>query len=56
MVRGTRILMNDEAEQFINMQNTIRSFLKQNEYKEIIIPSICNLDIFEEKIKNSNVV
>lgn len=49
MVRGTRILKDEEAEQYINVIDVLRSISKSSGYKEVVLPLLWETELFVEK-------
>lgn len=56
MLRGTRILMGEEASRFNAIIDTLRRVVVQNGYQEVIIPSIWEQSTFLEKAAGSPVL
>ena len=49
MIRGTRILLGEEARIYSKTIDSMKSILRDNNYQEIIIPSIIEQEIFVNK-------
>ena len=49
MIKGTRILLDQEAEKYIDAINKLREVSKNSGYKEIILPAMWETDLFIEK-------
>jgi len=49
MIKGTRILFNDEANQYIDLIDKLRITAKSLNYQEIILPSLWETELFIEK-------
>jgi histidyl-tRNA synthetase len=52
MLKGTRILMGEEAALYTNVIDTLRVTCKARGFKEVVIPSIWDAETFCKKISN----
>jgi histidyl-tRNA synthetase len=49
MIRGTRIMFGDEAESYVNAVDTLRRVCREAGYRELIVPSMCEQQVFVDK-------
>jgi histidyl-tRNA synthetase len=49
MVRGTRMLVGEEAKRYVGVTGTIRSVLTDLGFEEVVLPSLWNQETFVEK-------
>ena len=49
MIKGTRILLDQEAEQYLEIIDKLRTTVKSSNYKEVILPALWETELFVEK-------
>lgn len=49
MIRGTRILLGEEADRFINITNTLRCICKESDYMEFVPSALAEQEVFVNK-------